>query len=164
MAQDRTNMVSLFDVGSWLAGASPKIVEMGDGFNELTEDWGPQFQDTQYVNMKNSASSLNGYQFAMTPEREYLSDELQTAIDKAFKTFPTGSKAETFYYRFYKTDKAAGADDKYNAIKIPVVAAPSSTGGSAGEALTSSIEIHGNGDAVEGFITISDSGFEWSTI
>lgn len=163
MAQDRTNMVSLFDVGSWLGGSTPKIVEMGDGFNEISEDWGPQFKDTQYVNMKNSSSSLNGYQFSMTPEREYLSDDLQEAIDTALKKFPTGAKAETCYYRFFKTDKASGGTDKYNAIKVPIVAAPSSAGGSAGDALTTSIEIHGNGDAVEGFITIDSTGqFEWS--
>lgn len=163
MAQDRTNMVSLLDIGSWLGGLSEKIVEMGDGFNELTEDWGPSFQDTQYVNMKNSASSLNGYTFSMTPEREYLSDDLQDAIDDAFKSFPTGKDAETYYYRFYKTDLSGTDELTGDCIRIPVVCAPSSTGGSAGEALTSSIEIHGNGDVEKGTITISASGaYSWS--
>ncbi len=156
-------MVSLFDIGSWLGGSSPDIVEMGDGFNELTEDWGPQFKDTQYINMKNSASSINGYALSMNPAREFLSDDFQAAINKAFNKFPTGKSAESTYYRFYKSDYDQSGD-KYPAIKVPVVAAPSSTGGSAGDTLTSSIEIHGNGDAVEGFITISASGeFSWST-
>ena len=38
---DRTNMVSLLDIGSLMGGETPKIVEMGDGFSEITEDWGP---------------------------------------------------------------------------------------------------------------------------
>ena len=162
MAQDRTNMVSLFDVGLWLGGKTTNILEMGDGFNELTEEWSPSFKDTQYVNMKNSTSSLNGYAFNMTPEREHLSDEFQTAINEGFKKFPTGTDAESFYYRFYKTDTVDGANNKFHAIKIPIVCGPSSTGGSAGEALTSAIEIHGNGDVKEGTISIGENGtFTW---
>lgn len=152
MALDRTNMVSLFDVGTWLGGSTPNIVEMGDGFTELSEDWSPNFQDTQYVNMKNAASSLTSYSLSMSPEREYLSDEFQEAIDTAFKTFPTGKTCESFYYRFYKTDLLSGSGD---CIRVPVVAAPSSTGGAGGDILTSSIEIHGNGDAEEGTITVN---------
>ena len=41
MAKDRTNMVSLLDIGSLMGGKSEKLAEMGDGFTELTEDWGP---------------------------------------------------------------------------------------------------------------------------
>lgn len=58
MAESRTNMVSLIDIGSWLGGKTAKIVEMGDGFTELTEDWGPDVESTQYVNMKAKASTL----------------------------------------------------------------------------------------------------------
>ena len=49
MALDRTNMVSLFDVGLWLGGKTSSIIEMGDGFNELTEEWNPSFNDKQYT-------------------------------------------------------------------------------------------------------------------
>lgn len=40
MALDRTNMVSLLDIGT-LTGSTEKIVEMGDGFTEITEDLDP---------------------------------------------------------------------------------------------------------------------------
>lgn len=152
MAQDRTNMVSLLDIGLLGGGLNGNIVELGNGFSELTEDWGANFQDTQYVNQKTAGSSVNGYALSMTPEREYLSDDVQEAIDNLFKTFPTGSDCETYYYRFYKTDIKSNSGD---CIRVPVVVAPSSTGGSAGSALTSSIEIHGNGDAELGTVTIS---------
>ena len=39
MAKDRTNMVSLLDIGSLMGGKSEKLAEMGDGFTELSEDW-----------------------------------------------------------------------------------------------------------------------------
>ena len=52
MAQDRTNMVSLLDIGSLMGGSTPNIVEMGDGYKEITEDWGPDVESSQYVNMK----------------------------------------------------------------------------------------------------------------
>lgn len=159
MANDRTNMVSLLDFGKWLGGTESDILELGDGFTELTEDWSPNMEEKQYVNMKTKANTLNGYGFSMTPERDHLSDDAQGYIDEAFRKFPTGKKAETFYYRFYKTDAVTGADNKYKAIRIPVVAAPSSTGGSGGETLTSSIQITGNGDVVEGTITITDGTF-----
>ena len=38
MSKDRTNMVSLLDIGT-LLGSTEKIAEMGDGFSEITEDW-----------------------------------------------------------------------------------------------------------------------------
>ncbi len=159
MALDRTNMVSLFDTGTWLGGSTPALTEMGDGFTEISEDWGPEFVDTKYVNMKNSSSTLNGYALSMTPEREHLSDTMQTKMNEAFRTFPTGAKAESFYYRYYKTDitvtEGVGSGP---AIKVPVTAGPSSTGGASSDPLKSSIEIHGNGDVIPGTISIAKNG------
>lgn len=156
---DRTNMVSLLDAGL-LMGGTTNIMEMGDGYTELTEDWGPDIGSTQYVNMKSKSSTLKGYEFSMSPEREYLSDDMQKAIDKLFKKFPTGADCETFYYRFFKTDITAGSGD---CIKVPVVVAPSSVGGSGGDTLTSTIQINGNGDVEEGTITIgSDGSYTWA--
>lgn len=163
MALDRTNMVSLLDIGSLFGGKTPKIAEMGDGYTELSEDWGPSVDNTQYINMKTKSSTVSGYEFSMNPEREYLSDEMQETIDKMLKKFPTGKDCETNYYRFLKTDAVAESDGKYAAIKVPVVISPSNIGGAGGETLTSSIQINGNGDVTEGFITVEAGGsFEWS--
>ncbi len=161
MAQDRTNMVSLLDIGTLRGNSTSSIVEMGDGFKEITEDWGPNTESTQYVNMKNANNTVKGYGLSMTPEREYLSDDLQKAIDELFKKFPTGKECETYYYRFYKTDLTAGTGD---CIRVPVTVCPSSTGGSGGDTLTSSIQINGNGDVEVGTITISseDGTYSWA--
>ena len=94
MALDRTNMVSLLDIGK-LSGTSEKIVELGDGFTELTEDWSPSTESTQYINMKNSSNTVKGYEFSADLEREYLSDEMQEVVDELFKKFPTGASCET---------------------------------------------------------------------
>lgn len=160
MANDRTNMVSLLDFGKWMGGDTSDILELGDGFTELTEDWAPNVEEKQYINMKTKSNTLNGYGFSMSPERDHLSDEAQGYIDESFRKFPTGKKAETFYYRFYKTDAVTGGG--YKAIRIPVVAAPSSTGGSGGETLTSTIQITGNGDVAEGTITIADGAYTFT--
>ena len=159
MALDRTNMVSLLDIGSLMGGKTSKIVEMGDGYKEITEDWGPNTQSDQYVNMKNASNTVKGYALSMTPERDHLSDEMQTAINTMFKTFPTGEKCNTYYYRFYKTDITGTSGD---CIRVPVTVCPSSTGGSGGDNLTSSIQINGNGDVEFGTITISEGGYEWA--
>lgn len=148
-------MVSLLDFGKWMGGATTNILELGDGYVEITEDWAPNMEEKQYVNMKNKTNTLNGYALSINPEREYLSDDAQKFIDDAFRKFPTGAKAETTYYRFYKTDKIDGEGMKYKAIKVPVVAGPASTGGPGGESLKSSIQITGNGDVVEGTITVT---------
>lgn len=160
MANDRTNMVSLLDFGKWMGGTTSNIIELGDGVTELTEDWGPEMSEVQYVNMKTKSNTLNGYAFSTTVERQHMSDDAQTIIDDSFRKFPTGKDAETFYYRFYKTDKTA--DGKFKAIKLPVVAAPSSTGGSGGETLVSSVQLTGNGDVVEGTITIADGTYTFA--
>lgn len=151
MAEARTNMVSLLDIG-FITGGASKIVEMGDGYTELTEDWGPKVETTQYVNMDAEAASVSGYSFSLSPEREYISDDLQEAINELSKKFPTGSACETFYYRFYKTDVTSGSA---KGIKVPVVVTISSVGGSGGESLKSTIQITGNGDVTEATITIS---------
>lgn len=164
MALDRTNMVSLLDIGTLMGGKTPKIAELGDGFKEITESWGPDMGSTQYVNMKAKANTLKGYDFSTTVEREYISDEVQTTVDKLFKTLPTGKQCETYYYRFYKSDlSTSGSSMTGECIRIPVTVAPDSTGGSGGDILTSSVQIKGNGDAVLGTITISEDGaFTWA--
>lgn len=156
---DRTNMVSLLDIGL-LTGSISNIVELGDGFTELTEDWSPNTESTQYVNMKNESNTVKGYAFSMSPEREYISDEVQECIDTLSKTFPTGAKCETYYYRFFKTD--IDESGKGDCIKVPVTVAFSSVGGAGGDTLTSTIQINGNGDAVLGEVTVSESGYSWS--
>lgn len=158
MAEIRTNMVSLLDIGL-IMGKESQIVEMGDGFNELTESWGPEIDTKQYVNMKAKSSTLKGFEFSMTPEREYISDDLQKAIDYLFKNFPVGKACETFYYRYYKTDIKGNTGE---CIKVPVIVAPDSTGGSGGDPLTSSIQLSGNGDVVKGTVTITESGWTFA--
>ena len=93
------------------------------------------------------------------PEREYLNDDFQKAIDNGFKTFPTGKDCETYYFRFYKSDITGGKGD---CIRIPVIIAPSSTGGEGGGILTSAIQIQGNGEVELGEITITESGYTWA--
>lgn len=158
MALDRTNMVSLLDIGL-LTGSTGKLAEMGDGFTELTEDWGPNTDQKQYVNMKNASNTVKGYAFSVSPSRDCLSDEMQACIDTLFKTFPTGEKCNTHYYRFLKSDIKTGTGD---CIRIPVTVCPSSTGGAGGDTLTSTIQINGNGEVELGTITIgSDGTFTW---
>jgi hypothetical protein len=158
MAKDRTNMVSLLDIGSLNGGTTASIKELGDGFTELQEDWGPDVESTQYVNMKNKASTVKGYEFSMDAEREYISDDVQTVIDELFKDLPTGTQCETDYYRFYKTDAVSGSDNTFKAIKVPVIVCPSTTGGAGGDILKSAIQIKGNGDVVKGTIAIGSGG------
>lgn len=160
MAVSRTNMVSLLDIGLLGGGSESNIVEMGDGYTELTEDWGPKVNSTQYVNMATEASTVDGYSFSLSPEREYISDALQKAIDSLGKTFPTGTACETYYYRFLKTDMTSsdGGAMSGEGIKVPVVVAPSSFGGSAGESQKSTIQINGNGDVTKVTISVSAEG------
>lgn len=159
MALDRTNMVSLLDIGTLLESAED-LAEMGDGFTELTEDWGPNTDSKQYVNMKNASNTVKGYALSMNPSRDCLSDKMQTCIDTLFKEFPTGEKCNSYYYRFRKSDIKNGTGD---CIRIPVTVCPSSTGGAGGDTLTSSIQINGNGEVELGTVTIgSDGSFKWA--
>ena len=160
MAQDRTNMVSFLDTGKLMGGNTSKISELGDGFTEISEDWGANVESKQYVNMKSASNTVKGYDLSIEAEREYLSDDMQTVIDNMFKKFPTGTQCETSYYRFYKTDVTDSGT--FNAIKVHVVVCPSSTGGAGGDTLVSSIQIKGNGDVVEGTMAIDTKTGEWS--
>lgn len=157
MADNRINMVSLLDFGLWMGGKTSDILELGDGFTELTEDWAPNVEEKTYINQETSAGTLSNYKLSMTPSRDHMSDEAQKYIDDSFRRFPTGRQAETYYYRFYKTDEIS--EGKYKAIKVPVVCAPSSTGGTGGESITSSLQINGNGKVTEGVITMAEGKY-----
>lgn len=158
MADSRPNMVSYLDIGLLNGGSTSNIVELGDGFTDLTEDWGPDIESTQYINKDAKSSTLKGYEFTMTPEREHMSDAMQTAIDGLFKSFPTGAKCNTFYYRYYASDMTGTTTKTGDCIKVPVIVSPSSTGGKGGDVLTSSIQINGNGDVIVGTGTLSSEG------
>ena len=51
------------------------FIELGDGYTELTEDWAPDVQEKQYVNMKTKTNTLNGSRyillFVLPPKDEY---------------------------------------------------------------------------------------------
>lgn len=159
MAEDRTNMVSLLDIGSLMGGKTPKIAEIGDGFSELNEDWSPKTQTTQYINMRTESNTVNGYNFSTTLDREFISDEMQETINTLLKKFPTGEKCNTYYYRYYKTDFTGTSG---SCIRVPVTVCPASTGGGGGDVLKSSIQLNGRGDAEEGIMTIAEDGsFSW---
>lgn len=158
MPEIRANMVSLLDIGTWLGGTTSNIVEIGDGVTELTEEWGPDIESKQYINQTTKASSLKGYEFSTTIEREYMDDEFQTAINDGLKQFPTGKKCETYYYRYFKTDITGGSGD---CIRVPVIMAPASAGGSGEDILTAGLELSGNGDVEQGTITITEDGYTW---
>ena len=159
MGEIRANMVSLLDIGLWLGGTTSDIMEIGDGVTELTEDWGPDIESKQYINMASKASTLKGYEFSTSVEREYMDDDFQTAINNGFKQFPTGKKCETYYYRYFKTDIENGTGD---CIRVPVIVAPSSVGGSGEDVLSSALQINGNGEVELGTITITDDGYTWA--
>lgn len=159
MALDRTNMVSMLDIGA-LIGKTSQISEMGTGFTELTEDWGPNTESTQYINMKTASNTVKGYSFSMQPSREYLSDDMQECIDYLLKHFPTGEECNSYYYRFYKTDITGNSGD---CIRVPVTVCASGSGGGGGDVLTSTVQINGNGDVELGTVTIADDGsFTWA--
>lgn len=159
MAEIRANMVSLLDVGTWLGGSTSDIMEIGDGVTELTEDWGPDIESKQYINMAVKASSLKGYEFSTSVEREYMDDDFQKVINDGLKQFPTGKKCETYYYRYFKTDLTDGVGD---CIRVPVIMAPSSAGGSGEDVLTAALDLSGNGEVELGTITVSESGYTWA--
>lgn len=158
-AENRTNMVSLIDIGMWLGGTTSNIIEIGDGVTELSEDWGPDVESKQYINMSAKASNLKGYEFSTSVEREYMNDDFQKAINDGFKQLPIGKNAGTYYYRYFKTDITGGTGA---CIRVPVIMAPSSVGGSGEDVLTSSLDISGNGEVELGTITISENGYTWT--
>lgn len=160
MSEIRSNMVSLFDIGLWLGGKTSNIIEIGDGVTELTEDWGPDIESKQYINMGAKASNLKGYEFSTSVEREYMDDDFQTAINNGLKQFPTGKACETYYYRYFKSDINGGTGD---CIRVPVIAAPSNVGGPGEDVLTAALDISGNGEVELGTITITEDGYTWES-
>lgn len=152
-------MVSLLDIGLLNGGNTSNIVMLGDGFTELTEDWGVNSEQKQYIHQKSASNTIKGYALSFDLSREYMSDEVQTVVDEMFKDLPTGTACNTYYYRFYKTDITGGTGD---CIRVPVTVAPKSTGGAGGDTLVSALQVNGNGDAEKGTVTITENGYTWT--
>ena len=121
---------------------------LGDGFAELSEDYGANVQNTQYINMTSASSTVKSYSSSFTLDREYIPDEMQTKVNKAIRTRPTGKACETYYYRLFTTDAATGGG--FLASREPIVMCPSGAGGAGGDVLTTSLMVQGNGDVTEG--------------
>lgn len=162
MALDRTTMKSFIDFGLWLNGEDSDILMLGDGFTELSEDYGADIQSTQYINQTSASSTVKGYSMSFTLEREFIPDAMQTKVNKAIRTRPTGEACETFYYRLFTTDKVDGQTNTYHASKEPIVLCPSSAGGGGGDILTTSLTVQGNGTPTEGTMTYDTVSKTWS--
>lgn len=152
MAENRINMVSLLDIGL-LTGTTSKIVVLGKGFSELSEDWGPDSDSKCYIDEKAASTTIKGYKFSANPTRDFITDEVQDCINTLLKKFPTGAACETYYYRFFKSDIDTTTQTG-DCIKVPVTVCPASAGGTGGDTLTTGIQISGNGDPELGTITI----------
>lgn len=109
--------------------------------------------------MSTKSSSMKGYEFSTSIEREYMNDDFQKIVNNALKQLPTGDKCKTYYYRFFKTDITGNTGD---CIRVPVIMVPSGVGGSGEDVLTSTLELNGNGEVEQGTITISETGYEWA--
>lgn len=158
MALIRNNLVNVLDVGSLFKGLTKKLMLMGKGFPDLSEDLAPNIEATTYVHESTANNEVLQYDFSMTADRDYFYDDFQKVIDKTFKKRPIGDDCKTDYYSFLKTDAVPSADGTtitYECTRQPVIVVPTTRGGAGGAKLVTSLQINGSGDPEEGYMTVT---------
>jgi hypothetical protein len=84
-------------------------------------------------------------------------DKIQRYFNDLVRRLPTGIDAAGDYVRINKDELIYGTNNVYAAVRRKASVYPASIGGSAEDGLSTSIHVGGNGDGVNGTITVDTS-------
>lgn len=148
----------------WTTDA-PDLRLINEGVTELTEEFNPDTEDTQYVAEKNGSTFIKKYRpsLSLTTLLVIGEDEVNQFLRLMTNILPIGTKAQIDYVRFCILDAIDNATKDANGNPNGTYAAQrcranitvGSIGGSAGDNVSTSATINANGDPVQGFVTVS---------
>ena len=153
---NREKLMHFFNIGT---ADSAKYVLLGDGITSLTEEFNPETEQKQYINMAAPKNSVKSYAPSISVEKEYIvNEELQKWMDGKVKDLPTGSAAESDYIRINILETAS-QEGTYTAVKRPCTYQFDSIGGDAGSDIMSKMTITSAGQAVKGTFNVATKTF-----
>lgn len=155
MAEMREKLMHFFNIGT---KSEPQYVLLGDGITSLTEEFNPESDTKNYINLSNGTTSVKSYAPSISIEKEYIQgDDLQKWINEKIKILPTGAAAQSDYIRINILEEAV--DGAYPAVKRECSYQFDSIGGDGGSELVNSMTLSGIGDGIQGRFNVTSSTF-----
>ena len=147
---------------------TPKWALIGEGVEELNEEFEADEEDVQYIHEKTKTRNIKGYTVGFDIELKYIkNNEVQRYANRLIRKPPTGSDTSGDYIRVNKDEPMYGTANAYIGVRRKATVYPSSVGGSAEDSLQSSLHISGNTEPEVGYVTFTKSGdttsYSWTS-
>lgn len=140
--------------------SSPKFALIGDGVEELNEEFEADEEDIQYIHEKTKTRNVKGYTVGFDIELKYIkNNELQIYANRMIRKPPTGLDTKSDYIRINKDEPMYGTSNAYIGVRRQATVYPQSIGGSADDSLGSSLHISGNTEPEVGYVTFGTDGY-----
>lgn len=168
-AEARELVAHFLNVSYPYSYSSPKFALIGDGVEELNEEFEADEEDIQYIHEKTKTRNVKGYAVGFDIELKYIKDnELQIYANRMIRKPPTGLDTKGDYIRINKDEPMFGVSNAYIGVRRQATVYPESIGGSADDSLGSSIHVSGNTEPEAGYVTItvnSDNtiSYDWTS-
>lgn len=160
--EPRYTVRHLLNISSPYSYDTPNFALINEGVTELTEEFNPETETTQYIAEKDAVTYVKRYAPSITLSSYLVQDDsVNKRIREVINTLPVGSSADTDYIRFSYLDNIGETSKdiiKYTAYRRRGTISAGNIGGSAGDTTSASITINGKGEAIKGVLTIDKTG------
>lgn len=158
-AEARELVAHFLNVSYPYSYSTPKFALIGDGVEELNEEFEADEEDIQYIHEKTKTRNVKGYTVGFDIELKYIkNNELQIYANRMIRKPPTGFETKSDYIRINKDEPMYGTSNAYIGVRRQATVYPESIGGSADDSLNSSLHISGNTEPEVGYVTFSTDG------
>ncbi|KAK8835460.1 hypothetical protein M9Y10_004564 [Tritrichomonas musculus] len=157
--QPRYTVQHLLNISSPYSYDTQNFALINEGVTELTEEFNPETETTQYIAEKDAVTYVKRYAPSITLSSYLVKDDsVNKRIREVINTLPVGSNADTDYIRFSYLDNIGETSKdiiKYTAYRRRGTIPAGNIGGSAGDTTSASITINGKGEAIKGVLTVT---------
>lgn len=158
-AESRSIVGHLLNVSKPFSKRNPVWGLICNGVEELTEEFNPDTDTTQYICENTKTTILKGYDISFDIDMKYQTDnKVQNFYNILLRTMPTGSDTECEYIRFNKDETMFNTNNQFIGVRRDSSIYLESIGGSGDDALECKMSVHGSGDGEIGYVTVSNTG------
>ena len=159
-AETRSLVAHFLNVSYPYSYSTPKFALIGDGVDELNEEFEADEEDIQYIHENTKTRNVKGYTVGFDIELKYIKDnELQIYANRMIRKPPIGLDTKSDYIRINKDEPMFGTSNAYIGVRRQATVYPQSIGGSADDSLGSSLHISGNTEPEVGYVTFGTDGY-----
>ena len=155
-AETRSILGHLFNISMPYSYENPVFELVCGGVEELNEEFDPDTDPIQYICENTKTTVVSGYDVSFSVDVQYIkSSKMQNFINDLVRRMPVGRDCAFDYIRFNKAETIFGQQNQFIGIRRRATICPNSIGGSAGDPLSCTLDIHGSGSGEVGVVTVT---------